>query len=149
MNDVVKCTMLPLSKEQSLILPSSSLAEVVKNRSDMLVMGAREGVIGKIQWRGRSVPLVSYEATIGQAIPSYGREACIAVVFTPSGDASLPYIAFNIQGSPKLVELADTDVVSVEGEEHALVSSYIEIDGAKAIIPNLQALEPFVKMRVN
>jgi chemosensory pili system protein ChpC len=149
MNDVVKCTMLPLSKEQNLLLPSNSLAEVVKNRSDMLVMGAREGVIGKIQWRGRSVPLVSYEATIGHAIPSYGREACIAVVFTPSGDASLPYIAFNIQGSPKLVDLADTDVVSVEGEEHALLSAHVEIDGAKAFIPNLQALEPFVKMRVN
>lgn len=149
MNDAVKCTMLPLSKEQNLVLPSTSLAEIVKNRSDMLVMGAREGVIGKIQWRGRSVPLVSYEATIGQAIPSYGKEACIAVVFTPSGDASLPYIAFNIQGSPKLAELSDSNVVSVDGEEHALVSSYIEIDGAKGIIPNLQALEPFVKMRVN
>lgn len=149
MNNIVKCTMLPLSKGQHLILPSNSLAEVVKNRSDMLVMGAREGVIGKIQWRGRSVPLVSYEATIGQAIPSYGKEACIAVVFTPSGDAGLPYVAFNIQGSPKLIDLADTDIILVDGEAHELVSAHVEVGEAKAFIPNLQALEPFVKMRVN
>ncbi len=131
------------------MLPNRSLAEVVTNRSDLLVMGARDGVIGKIQWRGRSVPLVSYEAAIGYAIPSYGTEARIAVVFTPSGDPSLPYIAFSIQGAPKLLDVANTDVISLDGEAHPLVSSYIEIDGNKGFIPDLQALEPFVKMRVN
>lgn len=141
--------MLPLAKETFLVLPNSSLAEVVTNRSDLLVMGARDGVIGKIQWRGNSVPLVSYEAAIGQAIPSYGAEARIAVIFTPSGDPSLPYIAFSIQGVPKLVEVTDTDIVTVDGEEHQLVANYVEIESKQGVIPNLQALEPFVKMRVN
>lgn len=149
MSDTIKCALLPLAKEQFLVLPNSSLAEVVTNRSDLLVMGARDGVIGKIQWRGHSVPLVSYEAAIGHAIPSYGSEARIAVIFTPSGDPSLPYIAFSIQGVPKLIQANDTDLVKVEGEEHQLVASYVEIEQNKGVIPNLQALEPFVKMRVN
>lgn len=149
MSNLIKCTLLPLAKEKYLVLPNSSLAEVVTNRSDLLVMGARDGVIGKIQWRGNSVPLVSYEAAIGQAIPSYGSEARIAVIFTPSGDASLPYIALSIQGVPKLVQVTDADIVTIEGEEHPLVGSYVEIDNDQGVIPNLQALEPFVKMRVN
>lgn len=149
MSESVKCALLPLAKEQYLVLPNSSLAEVVTNRSDLLVMGARDGVIGKIQWRGHSVPLVSYEAAIGHAIPSYGADARIAVIFTPSGDPSLPYIAFSIQGVPKLSQIEETDIVSLEGDEHQLVGSYVEIDNNQGVIPNLQALEPFVKMRVN
>ena len=72
MSNSIKCTLLPLSQERFLILPNTSLAEVVDNRSDLLVMGARDGIIGKIQWRGHSVPLVSYEAAIGEVVQDGG-----------------------------------------------------------------------------
>lgn len=149
MSDSIKCILLPLVREQYMLLPNESLAEIVTNRSDLLVMGAREGLIGKIQWRGYSVPLISFEAAVGVGIPSYGSEARIAVLFSPTGDASLPYMAFSVQGAPKLLDVGETDLISIDGEEHALVSSHVEVDDKRCMIPNLQALETFVKLRVN
>ncbi|EDY87049.1 putative CheW protein [gamma proteobacterium HTCC5015] len=150
MSDTLKCACLPLSHEQYLVVPNSVIAEVVANRGDLLVMGAREGLIGKIQWRGYSVPLVSYEAAIGVAIPTYRQDSRIAILFTESGDSTMPYLAFSIQGLPEIKDLQETDLISREGEEHQLVASHVQVgDDMDGFVPNLTALETFVKMRVN
>ncbi|MGM0563034.1 MAG: chemotaxis protein CheW [Pseudomonadota bacterium] len=150
MSDTIKCACLPLSHGEYLIVPNNAVAEIVSNRGDLLVMGARQGLIGKIQWRGYSVPLVAYEAAIDHAIPSYNQESRIAILFSETGDSAMPYLAFSIQGAPIIKELEETDLISREGEEHELVAAHVQIgDDIIGFVPNLTPLETYVKGRVN
>lgn len=151
MSDTIKCACLPLSHDDYLIVPGNAIAEVVSNRGDLLVMGARQGLIGKIQWRGYSVPLVAFEAAIDRSIPTYSQNSRIAILFSESGDSAMPYLAFSIQGSPQMKELHETDLVSRDdGAEHDFVAAHVQIgEDIIGFVPNLPPLEAFIKGRVN
>lgn len=152
MSESIKCALLPIAKEHALLMPNSLLAEIVEETADLLVMGAREGIIGKIQWRGHSVPLAAFESIIDFAIPYHGVNAKVAVIFNPQGGSELPFLALSIQGAPKLGNYSMSDLVNLDtpgGIQKDLIASMVEIDRTPTFIPDFSALMSFVKLRVN
>lgn len=152
MSDVLRCAVMPIAKEHQVIIPETLLAGVTDETDNLLVMGAREGVIGKIQWRGYSIPLIAYESAIDFAIPYHGSNAKVAIVFNPSADSDLPFVAVSIQGAPKLRSLDEQSLITIkapEGVTESLIASMVEIEGAPAFIPDFNELMTFVKVRSN
>lgn len=146
----IKCSLLPLHQEQALLIPTSSIAEVITERDKLLVMGARDGLIGKVQWRGNSVPILAYEAAIGQSVPPYGDNVRIAVVFNPSGNKQLPYFAFIIQGAPRMVMLdATAGDIPLEPIEHRFIYAHVIHSDISTFVPDFVAIEQFLKKRAN
>lgn len=150
MLNAVRGALLPIAKEHYLLLPDTLLAEITDETSNLLVMGAREGIIGKIQWRGFSVPLVAYESAIDFAIPYHGQQAKVAIIFNPEADDDMPFIALSIQGAPAIESINEHSLISIEKPAEttvSLIKHMVEINGKTAFIPDILALMSFVKIR--
>jgi chemosensory pili system protein ChpC len=77
-----------------LLLPNAAVAEVVAYRSPVAIEGAPAWLLGHLDWRERLVPVVSVAAADdGVEAAAPGRRARLAVCYTPSGNAALPYLA--------------------------------------------------------
>lgn len=149
MKEALKCNVLPISNSEIVIVPTSIIAEVITERQDLLVMGARDGLIGKMQWRGLSLPLIAFEAAIGKAVPSYGEQVRIVVFSSVNDDPDLPYFAMIVQGVARLVRLNESDFMpQPEPEESPFIAAHVKYAGASTYVPNFEHIESFLKTKV-
>lgn len=149
MSDPIKCNVLPISNDELVVVPTSIIAEVITERQDLLVMGARDGLIGKMQWRGLSLPLIAFEAAIGKAVPSYGEAVRIVVLSSANADPDLPYFAMMVQGVARLVHLKETDFKAREEPDTSpFIAAHVEYAGASTYVPNFEHIESFLKTKV-
>lgn len=149
MSDPIKCNLLPISGDELVVVPTSIIAEVITERQDLLVMGARDGLIGKMQWRGLSLPLMAFEAAIGKAVPSYGDAVRIVVFSSANADPDLPYFAMIVQGVARLVHLKASDLTALEAPDTSpFIAAHVEYAGTSAYIPNFEHIESFLKAKV-
>jgi chemosensory pili system protein ChpC len=138
--------MLPLGA-RSLVLPNVAVAELVGFQEPVAEPDAPDWLLGSIQWRGRRIPLVSFNAALGgDATEMQGRRKRIAIVNTLSGNPQLPYIGLLTVGISRLVRIrADNLVADPEGEvESALLLDSLTVAGQPAWIPDLDRLEQMV-----
>lgn len=149
MSESIKCNVLPISDDEIVLVPTSIIAEVITERQDLLVMGARDGLIGKMQWRGLSVPLFAFEAAIGKAVPSYGASVRIVVFSSANADLDLPYFAMIVQGVARLVHLDESKLKPhPHPEPSPYIAAHVEYSGASTYIPNFEHIESFLKSKV-
>ena len=71
--------LVPLADER-LIVPRSCVAEVVAWQEPTPMAGAPSWYVGTVAWSGRTVPVVSFEGTLGRAIPETSGRTRIVVV---------------------------------------------------------------------
>ena len=89
--------------EDHVILPNSAIAEIVPIRNIINVANKPGWMLGYLDWRGNSVPLVSFEALGGVRMPSLASgEVKAAVVYSISGDKDFPFMSFLVQGAPQV-----------------------------------------------
>ncbi|MGN6994655.1 chemotaxis protein CheW, partial [Neisseria sp. P0009.S005] len=60
--------LMPLAEER-LIVPRACVAEVVTWQAPEPMEGAPPWYLGTVNWSGRPVPVISFEATWGHAMP--------------------------------------------------------------------------------
>lgn len=69
----------------SLLVPSAAIAEVTNPAPFTRVPGASPWFLGVMGWRNQAVPVVSFEALLGQPVPPIAAGAKV-VVFYPMAD---------------------------------------------------------------
>ena len=145
----IRGILLPVGA-RSLLLPNAAVAELIVYREGAETRdgSSPDWLLGEIEWRGRRIPLVSFEVAAGRKRADTGtRRARIAVLNTPSGNEALPYIGVLTLGISRLVRItpenldADDDDPSVIT---ALIHKAATINGQGVWIPNLDALEAMV-----
>jgi chemosensory pili system protein ChpC len=130
-----------------LLLPSVAVAEVIGYQEPEAAPGDPQWLLGRLSWRGRAVPLVSFERALGHpAQERKERRTRIAVLNTASGNPQLPYIALL---SPGVSRLARISAENLEEDPEGmplseLVAESVSISGQPAWIPDLDALERMV-----
>ena len=76
MNDIssheLYALLVPLTEER-LIVPRACVAEVVTWQQPDKMEGAPAWYLGAISWNGRAVPVISFEGTCGQTLPTPGH----------------------------------------------------------------------------
>jgi chemosensory pili system protein ChpC len=138
----VRCLTLNLFG-MNLILPNTLVAEVTDTTTVNSAANTPEWLRGFISWRGRAIPLISFEQLLGQEALGRHDERRMVVLNTLNANPRLPFIAMEIQGLPHLSVLKHGMLEydeSAVGEEPVILSRLL-IDGEQLIVPNLDVIE--------
>ncbi|HDZ39226.1 MAG TPA: chemotaxis protein CheW [Marinobacter sp.] len=140
-SQTLSCVMIPVSRRQ-LLLPNVSIAEVVDYASNDAGTGAPDWLAGRLEWRGLSLPVISYDAANGGTLSVPGENrGRIVVINTISGRNTLRFMALITQGIPSQVRITDDQIKQLEGENGPADLMQVDVDGETAWIPNLDYLE--------
>lgn len=135
--------LVPLNGER-LIVPRACVAEVVRYTKPKHEPGSHDWLLGDISWNGRSLPVVSFEGTIGKDVPAITGRTRIVVFVAASGHLDTGFFGMLTQGFPQLVRV-NQDVLkleSVEGwPEEAPVFCRVKMINEFPLIPDLERLE--------
>jgi chemosensory pili system protein ChpC len=126
-----------------LIVPRVCVAEVTGVGQMRLFEDDPAWLVGTVSWKGREVPLVSFEAACGDAVPELGSRAR-AVIFHASTRIQGGYFAVMSQGLPQLVRV-NPAVVGADEERpwpaDAPVVCRIRMINEFPLVPDLPGLE--------
>lgn len=121
------------------LIPNVNVAEIIPLQQPQKVEQGPEWLLGWINWRDMTLPLVSTEKMndSGQAVIS--AEARIAVINTVSG--RVRFYAVLIQGIPRLARVGRDDIIEEPVETGPAESMYVQLGGDLAVIPDFDAIE--------
>jgi len=141
-SDTIHCLQVPMY-EESILLPNAAVAEVTPYTDPEPLPDAPDWYLGKINWRDRHVPLISFEVASGGQNPGTIKGSRIAILNTLNGNARVPYIAMITQGIPSLKLVKESQIVrdnSGDQERHS-VAGYVQLDKVSLLIPDIDDLE--------
>lgn len=146
---VIKSLLLPM-KTSSIIVPNTSIAEIVSVEHVLPVNDAPTWMLGYLSWRRRSVPLISFDA-VQQGEPDFlTPRSKIAVLYSISDDATFPYMALLMQKAPKVISITE-DIIKQAGADHnsgnikLVLKNVVVNDNVVADILDLKAVEATFK----
>ena len=144
--DQIKCVLLAVNEDR-IVLPNSAIAEIVPIRNIINVANKPGWMLGYLDWRGNSVPLVSFEALGGVRMPSLASgEVKAAVVYAIGGDKDFPFMSFLVQGAPQVVNVIESDIIENKEEiHHPAIEQKVLVKGEMASILDLEKLEKLIK----
>ena len=142
----IKCVLLNIN-EDKLVLPNVAIAEIVPIRNIINVANKPDWMLGYLDWRGNSVPLVAFETLGGVRMPSLASgEVKAAVVYAVGGDKSFPFVSFLVQGAPQVVNVTATDIIENKEEvQHPAIEQKVMVKGEMASLMDLEKLEQLIK----
>jgi len=142
----IKCVVLNINEDR-LMLPNSALIEIVPIRNIINVANKPRWMLGYLDWRGNSVPLVAFETMTGVRMPSLANaDVRAAVLYSVSEDKQFPFMAILVQGAPRVLTIVEEDiVVNKEKFSHPAIDSRVMAKGEMVSIVNLEKLEAVIK----
>ena len=146
LRDELYSLLVPLSGER-LIVPRACVAEVIGYQPPAQMTNAPPWYAGLVNWGGRNVPVVSFEGTLGQPLPSVSNRTRIVIFHAGAG--LLPGGCFGMltQGFPQLVRV-NADVIRPDATrsfaERAPVICQVRMVNETPLIPDLPRLEQMI-----
>ncbi len=144
--DQIKCVVLKVNGDE-LLMPNASVAEIVPIRNIINVANKPDWMLGYLDWRGNSVPLISFEALGGVRMPSLATgNVKAAVLFSIGEDKDFPFVSILMQDAPSVVNIKEADLVtSKEQQTHPAVLEKVMMADGNYSIMDLEKLEGIVK----
>jgi len=144
--DEVYCVLVPVAEER-LLLPRSCVLEVVNYRPPERIESAPPWLLGLFDWNGRRLPLVSFEAACGRALPEASGRARVVILQGVSGLVPGGHFALLALGFPQHVRV-NPEVVKPDPSrafgERAPVLCQVRMINEYPLIPDLERLEQMV-----
>jgi chemosensory pili system protein ChpC len=139
---IVRCLVLPLNNI-SLLVPNTLIAEVIEYKAAEASGQTPEWLTGILSWRGRKVPVISFERLIGRqtALMNEGRRYVICNTVNPN--SHIPFIALEVQGIPHLV-MVKNDMLEHDSKSHQAepaVLAHLRLNEENVLVPNMEVLE--------
>ena len=135
--------LVPLSEER-LIVPRACVAEVVRYSKPDQEAGAHDWMLGTVNWNGRSLPVVSFEGTLGKEVPTATGRTRIVVFVASTGQLKTGFFGAITQGFPQLVRV-NRDVLQLDATDgwpkDAPVLCRVKMINEFPLIPDLERLE--------
>ncbi len=135
--------LVPLSGDR-LIVPRACVAEVVRFSTPEHEAGARDWMLGNVNWNGRPLPVVSFEGALGNEIPVATGRTRIVVFYASTGQLKTGFFGVLTQGFPQLVRV-NKDVLKLDATEgwpdEAPVFCRVRMINEFPLIPDLEKLE--------
>jgi chemosensory pili system protein ChpC len=131
----------------ALLVPNTVVAEVIDYREVEQTPNMPEWLPGMISWRGRRVPLISFEKLLGQELAFHSEETRFVICNTLNGNANIPFIALQIEGLPHL-SVVGSDMLETEDEAphyERAIQAYLRLNGESVIVPNIDVLEKMLE----
>lgn len=140
--DEVSCMLLPL-KDKQLLLPNVSVAEIVPFSHLLTTASSQSWILGRIEWRGITLPVVCYEMLNQHNAPAPNPNARFAIINGVGNHPNLPFYAVLIQGIPRQARIQEADIQTVEAlNQGAYDAQAVSIgQDESAMIPDLDKVE--------
>jgi len=129
--------------DRMLLVPNTAVAELVAWQAPDALPGGvqKDGLIGRISWRGLQLPLVSFEVLAGEDEPEAGGQTRIAIFNSLDPAAGAGFYGVILQGIPRSLQLdshlqADSQAELRNGELQA-----VQVEGQCMYIPDLEGIE--------
>lgn len=147
LNDLtVRCLLLPLYN-MTLLVPNTMVAEVIDYKPADSAAQMPEWITGILPWRGKNIPVVSFEHLLGQDVIFRSDDNRYVICNTLNGNARVPFIAIEVQGIPYLSmvnnEMLEPDNENNDEEPAVLVS--LRLNKERVIVPNLDVFEKMIE----
>jgi len=146
MSDEIKCVILKINGDE-LLMPNASVAEIVPIKNIINVANKPGWMLGYLDWRGHSVPLISFEAMGNVRMPSLATGTVkAAILFSIGDDNDFPYMSILMQEAPAVVNVKEDEVISnKEDISHPAIENKVMIADSTYSIVNIEKLESIVK----
>ena len=135
--------LVPLAEDR-LIVPRACVAEVVRFSRPDQEEGAHDWMMGKINWNGRELPVVSFEGALGKDVPVATGRTRIVVFYASTGQLKTGFFGVLTQGFPQLVRV-NRDVLKLDSTDDwpddAPVICRVKMINEFPLIPDLEKLE--------
>ena len=140
--DELYSLLVPLAGSR-LIVPRVCVAEVSGVGQLHLLDEDPSWLVGKVGWKGREIPLISFEAACGEDMPELGSRSR-AVIFHATDNLQSGYFAVMSQGLPQLVRV-NPGVVSGDDDgdwpPDSPVVCRIRMINEYPLVPDLEGIE--------
>ncbi len=146
LRDELYSLLVPLAGER-LIVPRACVAEVVSYQVPTDMANAPPWYLGIVNWTGRSVPIVSFEAALGQALPPVSSRTRIVMFHATSEKLKAGFFGMLTQGFPQLVRVNAEVVRPDPGRsfgERSPVICQVRMINETPLIPDLERLEELI-----
>jgi chemosensory pili system protein ChpC len=130
------------SNHKTLIVPYTSVAEIIPFENPTPLKDAPEWLVGKIDWRGVSIPIVSFDKKDFSDTKQLNRMNLHIAIFNRLADISnLDFIGLVIEGIPQMSRFKAKDFELVKHTPGNFLSMEVLIHKAPAFIPNIEWIE--------
>lgn len=141
----VRCLVLPLYG-MSLLVPNTIIAEVIDYKPAEAAGHMPEWMVGMLSWRGRNVPVISFERLLGQDTGSYHEGHRYIICNTLNGNSRMPFFALEIQGIPHLTMVKNSMLeYDSEGKREPAVLASLRLSEESVIVPNIDVMEKMLE----
>ena len=140
-------TMSCVIEGQSVLLPGIAVAEVIDYQAGLqnYADGAPDWLLGKLNWRGLQIPLVSLEGLDHAGFFSQQKSLKIVVVNALFDLSEVAYWGFVSLETPKLHRISAQNLLSSDDSlSGAVISMQAELDQHMHGIVNLQSAEQLI-----
>ena len=128
-----------------LLLPNASISEVLSYATPEPIDNAPDWLLGRIRWRGWSVPLASFSRLTGLAEESGGLANKVAVLKALGGNSRAPHFALLTQGFPRLVTVTRESLLPEQVDDLPTgIRARVRLNEDAACIPDLDAVERLI-----
>lgn len=137
----IHCMLIPLHQHY-LLLPNSTIAEVIPKTGIDKKTPCPEHWLGYVNWREQKLPIINLENLItpGADEISTGNKLCIISGINP--DADMEFYAIPCNGSPQLITLNQAALrLTHDDNPSPYLHCQIKIGNKVAFIPDLDQLE--------
>ena len=140
-NDELATLLIPINGKQ-LVLPNVTVAEIIPYVEPEDDKGElADWYLGRIQWRGIDVPVVSFEAINEQPFVSQSDSRRIAVLNTLVNDDQLPFCGLVAESVPRLMRIQPSDITNDDTESGPAELGHVILNDEQAIIPNIDFIQ--------
>jgi chemosensory pili system protein ChpC len=141
----VHCMLVPTNRE-TLLLPTSVMAEVLEFQQPVPMEAAPPWLLGQIEWENRQVPIFSFSALInGTDLGEIPARSKIIILKSLVDSGRVPYLGLLLGDLPRPVNVRETDLQETGDEKKSLgVFSRVTLGEDQAIIPDLDRLAHLV-----
>lgn len=137
----VASLLIPL-QGHTILLPNVTVAEIIPSSPVQPIENSPQWYLGNFQWRELTVPLLSFEALNGEAVPAIHARARFAVLNTTGLHNDLPFIAILTQGLPRLARVSEDEISAREDSENRRYDlMHVSWAGEYTLIPDVTAME--------
>ena len=114
------CMVIP-ADDETLILPTSVMAEVMEYQSPAPIDAAPPWLLGQTEWEGRQVPIFNFSALINGTDPGEpDRRSLVLVLMSLSESSRMPYIGLLMNDLPKPITIKEQDLQESGDEKISL-----------------------------
>jgi len=133
--------------DSKLVLPTVSVAEMIpyqepQARQAVALDTIPDWYLGSLNWRGVSVPMLSYESLNGDAAPDILPFSQILILNNTGVSSQLPFLCFPTQGIPRLSRVAMNEISqNTEAYVKEYEQMHVYVAGEQGVIPDVSKLE--------